>query len=116
MMLQAKRENSEVSNSDFPDLVDIERAVWDDLGNGPEIVDWVYVRVSLPAKIELDEMIVDSTTDPPQRQLLFDFMLSEPLPLEPDDQLTAEDGATYRLLSLEHHGALPIAKAIRTEI
>ena len=32
------------------DRVDIERAIWDDIGNGPEIVDWTYICMALPGK------------------------------------------------------------------
>ena len=101
------------------ELVDVERAVWDDLGSGPEIVDWVYVCHALPAKIQLAELLLDTSTDPPTKQLLFDIILSESLPLEPDDRFTAEDGATYRLQSLEQANridALPIAHAVREEM
>jgi len=101
------------------DRVDIERAVWGDQGNGPEIIDWSYVCMALPVKIQLDEMILDTSTTPPTKQLLFDVFLSESIALEPDDRLTAEDGTSYRLQSLqqaERIDALSIARAVREEV
>ncbi len=101
------------------DRVDIERPVWDDLGNGPEIVAWRYVCMALPVKIQIDEMTLETSTNPPTRQVFFDIVLSESIPLEPDDRLTAEDGTTYRLQSLQQADridALPIARAVREEV
>ncbi len=101
------------------DRVDIERPVWGDIGNGPEIIDWSYVCMALPVKIQLDEMILDTSTTPPTKQLLFDVFLSETIALEPDDRLTNEDGTSYRLQSLqqaERIDALPIAKVVREEV
>ncbi len=99
-------------------LVDVIRPVWDDLGSGPEVVDWTEVCNALPVSIRLDEMIADSSTTPPTKLLIYEFVLSELAPLEPDDRLIDERGNTYRLQSLtqaERIDRLPIAKALREE-
>ena len=101
------------------DRVDIERPVWDDLGNGPEIVDWTYVCMALPVKIQIDEMIFETSTTPPIRRVFFDIILSKSIAMEPGDRLTAEDGISYQLQSLhqaERIDALPIARAVREEV
>ena len=103
---------------DCHDRVDIQRPVWGDIGNGPEIADWTEVCVALPVSIQLDEMILDTSTTPPTKQLLFDIILSESIALEPDDRLTAEDGTSYRMQSLQQADridALPIASVVREE-
>ena len=100
------------------DRVDIERAVWDDLGNGPEIVDWKYICMALPVKIQLDEMISDTSTNPPTQQMLFEIILGESIPLEPDDRFIAENGTSYRLLSLQQADridTLPVASVVQEE-
>lgn len=100
------------------DRVEIDRAVWGDLGAGPVIVDWTSICATLPVSIQLDEMILDTSTTPPTKQLLYRIILSESIALEPDDRLTAEDGTSYRLQTLrqaERIDALPIAMALREE-
>ncbi len=104
---------------DCHERVDIERPVWGDLGSGPVIVDWTEICAALPVSIQLDEMTLDTSTTPPTKQLLFKILLSESIALEPDDRLTAEDGVSYRLESLQHAkhiNALPIASALREEV
>ena len=44
------------------DHVDVQRAVWDDLGSGPEIVGWSYVYTALPVKIQPAETLVSDTS------------------------------------------------------
>jgi hypothetical protein len=99
------------------DRVDVERAVWDDLGSGPEIVDWVYAFTALPVKIQPDEIVVD-TSDPPVTKSFFQIIFSQSILLQPDDRFVAEDGTVYLLQSYE--GAeridrLPVAKVLRKD-
>jgi len=99
------------------DRVDVERAVWGDLGSGPEIVDWVYAFTALPVKIQPEEIVVD-TSDPPVTKSFFQIILSESILLQPDDRFVAEDGTVYLLQSYE--GAeridrLPVAKVLRKD-
>ncbi|NOY30808.1 MAG: hypothetical protein GXP28_11760 [Planctomycetes bacterium] len=98
--------------------MDVERAVWGDLGSGPEIVDWVYAFTALPVKIQPEEIVVDDSLDPPVTKSFFHIHLSESILLEPDDRLVAEDGTVYLLQSYE--GAeridrLPVAKVLRKD-
>jgi len=97
---------------------DVARPVWGDNGSGPEIVDWTDICMALPVNIQLDEMLLDSSTEPPTKQLLYDITLGESIALEPDDRLTAADGLSYRvqaLLQANRIDVLPLAKAIREE-
>ena len=92
--------------------VDVERAVWDDLGSGPEIVDWVYVVTAMPVRIQHEEISTDEFADPPISSEVFRIVLSETIKLEPNDRFVTEDGVVYRLLSYrqaERIDALPVA-------
>jgi hypothetical protein len=98
------------------DHVDVQRAVWDDLGSGPEIVGWSYVYTALPVKIQPEETLVSDTSITPTITLRFQIILGEPFPLQPDDRFVAADGAIYRLESIEQADridVLPIAKVVR---
>ena len=98
------------------DRVDIERAMWDDLGSGPEIVGWVYVRTSLPVKIQPQEMTVDTSSTPWEAEADFEIILSQSIALEPGDRFVAEDGTIYALQAYKQTeciDALPIAKVLR---
>ena len=98
------------------DRVDVQRAVWDDLGNGPEIVGWSYVYTALPVKIQPEETLVSDTSSTPTSILRFHIILGEAFPLEPDDRFVAADGAIYRLESLQQADridVLPIAQVVR---
>ncbi len=115
-MTKLEMENAPVAANQCPERVDIERAVWDDMGHGPQIVDWFFVCMDVAVRIELSEMVWDTTTTPPTRQMLYDITLSKPLPLEPDDRFVGEDGALYRLLEMEQRDKSPVAKVVREEI
>ena len=101
------------------DRVDVERAVWEDLGSGPEIVDWKYVRTALPVRIQLEEQeIVNAAATPPTKQSIYQVVLSESIGIEPDDRLVAEDGTSYRVQSLKQADridVLPMARVVREE-
>ena len=97
------------------DLVDVQRAVWNDLGNGLEITDWNYVYTALPVRIQSDETVVSDTSNAPTSTLRFQIILGEPFPLQSDDRFVAADGAIYRLESLEQADridVLPIARVV----
>lgn len=98
------------------DRVDVQRAVWDDLGEGPVIVDWSFVRTALPVRIQPEETTVTGSLDSPTSTARFTIILGEAFPLEPDDRFVAADGAIYRLESIEQTDridALPIARVVR---
>ena len=63
-------------------------------------------------------MISDTSTNPPTQQMLFEIILSESIPLEPDDRFIADDGTSYRLLSLQQADridTLPVASVVQEE-
>ena len=98
------------------DRVDVERAVWGDLGSGPEIVDWRYAFTALPVRIQPDRVVVDDSVTPSVTKEFFQILLGESILLEPDDRLVAADGTVYLLQSYE--GAeridrLPLANVLR---
>jgi hypothetical protein len=98
------------------DRVDVQRADWDDLGSGPEIVGWDYVYTALPVRIQPDETVVSDTTITPTSTLRFTLILGEAFPLQSDDRFVATDGAIYRLESIEQTDRidmLPIARVVR---
>ena len=100
------------------DRVDLQRAVWDDLGSGPEIVGWSYVLTALPVRIQPQEILVDGSVDPNVTKAFFQIILGEQVSLEPDDRFVAEDGTIYLLQSLEQADrldVLPIAKVLRQD-
>ena len=98
------------------DRVDVQRAVWDDLGEGPVIVDWTFVYTALPVRIQPEETVVSDASSSPTSTVRFQIILGEAYPLEPDDRFVAADGAIYRLESIEQADridVLPIAKVVR---
>ena len=98
------------------DRVDVQRAVWNDIGNGPEIVSWSYVYTALPVRIQPDETVVSDTSNAPTSTLRFQIILGEPFPLQPDDRFVDVDGSIYRLESLQQADridVLPIARVVR---
>lgn len=101
------------------DRVDIERAVWDDLGSGPEIVGWNYAFSALPVKIQPSKVVVDNSVTPVITTAHFDIILSETIALEPDDRFVDEAGTIYQLVSYEQSeriDVLPIAKVTRIDV
>lgn len=98
------------------DRVDVQRAVWGDLGNGPEIVSWSYVYTALPVRIQADEAVLSNASSTPTSTLRFRIILGDAFPLQPDDRFVATDGAIYRLESLQQADridVLPIALVVR---
>jgi len=98
------------------DRVDVQRAVWADLGNGLEIVGWSYVYTALPVKVQPEKTLVSDTSSMPTSILRFHIILGEAFPMESDDRFVETDGAIYRLEALEQADridVLPIAKVVR---
>jgi hypothetical protein len=98
------------------DRVDIQRAEWGDLGEGPVIVDWNFVATAVPVRIQPEETVVSGLLDAPTSVARFTIILGEPFPLGPDDRFVAADGAIYRLESIEQVDrldVLPVARVVR---
>ena len=94
------------------DYVDVQRAVWGDLGEGPVIVNWTDVYTALPVKIQPDVKTASDTSNAPNLVDRFTFILGDTLPIEVDDRFVGADGSIYRLKSLEQQeriDKLPIA-------
>ena len=98
------------------DVVDVQRAEWDDLGEGPVIVDWNDIYTALPVRIQPDETQVSDTTNAPVATERFTIILGDAFSLKSDDRFVGTDGSIYRLESLQQAkriDKLPIAKVIR---
>ena len=98
------------------DYADVQRAVWEDLGQGPEITGWNDVYTAMPVRIQPDETLLSDTSNTPTATERFTIILGEPFPLEADDRFVGTDGAIYRLESIQQVARidkLPIAKVLR---
>lgn len=98
------------------DYVDVQRAVWQDLGEGPVITSWSDVYTAMPVRIQPVETVVSDTSNAPTATERFAIILGEHFPVESDDRFVAADGSVYRLESIEQAAridALPIAKVVR---
>ncbi|MEM8944134.1 MAG: hypothetical protein AAGD11_03045 [Planctomycetota bacterium] len=99
-------------------LVDVRRPIWDDIGSGPEIIGWQAVCAALPASIRLDEMTLDTSTNPPTRQMRYEIVLGEWAELLPDDRIVDANGQSYQLQTLKQApriDALPVVVALRED-
>src|SRR5262245_26129192 len=47
------------------DRVEIQAAIWEDSGGGPEIVGWTVLRSAVSARIQPIQTTIDNTVDPP---------------------------------------------------
>ena len=98
------------------DLVDVQRAEWDDLGEGLVIVGWDDVYTALPVRIQHDQTELSDTSNAPVATERFTIILGDDFPLTANDRFVASDGAIYRLESIEQADRidkLPIAKVVR---
>ena len=98
------------------DYVDVQRAQWNDLGEGPVIVGWADVYTAMPVRIQPGKTEVSDISNAPTSIDRFTIILGEPFPVESDDRFVGTDGAVYRLESLEQQqriDKLPIAKVVR---
>lgn len=98
------------------DYVDVQRADWDDLGEGPVIVGWNDVYTALPVRIQPDEKKLNDTSDAPVATERYTIVLGEAFPIESDDRFVGMDGSVYRLESLQQADRidkLPIATVVR---
>ena len=97
-------------------LVNIELAVWEDLGSGPEITGWTTFRPAVHARVQPDEVIVDETSNPITSTATYHVLLDDDAPLDHNHRIVAGDGTVYRLLSYadaERIDQLPVAMVRR---
>jgi hypothetical protein len=94
------------------DRIEIQEAIWEDSGSGPEIVGWRTLRAAVPARIQPDRTTVDTTADPPTSTATFRVMLADDTRLDHNHRLVGPDGTMYELLEYtqaERFDTLPVA-------
>jgi hypothetical protein len=94
------------------DRVDIQIAIWEDSGGGPEIVGWTVLRSAVPARIQPIQTTIDNAVDPPTSAATFRIMLADDIPLDHNHRLVGSDGTTFQLLDYskaERIDTLPVA-------
>lgn len=99
-------------------LVNVEQAVWEDLGGGLEITGWTLYRPSVHARIQPEAVTVDEETSPVSSMETFKVYFEESIPLDHNHRLVAGDGTAYRLLSYtqaDRIDVLPVA-TVRREV
>ena len=79
-------------------LVDIEQAMWEDLGSGMEITGWTTFRPAVHARIQPAETTVDETTDPTTSTTTYRILLDDDATLDHNHRIVAGDGAVYRMV------------------
>jgi len=79
------------------DRIEIQAAVWEDSGSGPEIVGWTTFRTAVPARIQPTKTTIDDVADPPTSAATYRVMLADDTPLDHNHRLVDSDGAVYGL-------------------
>jgi hypothetical protein len=80
--------------------IDVQQAVWDDLGSGPEIVDWQTIQTAVPAWIQPLQTTVDTAADPISSTATYEVYLGEPLTLDHNHRVVGADGTVYELMDV----------------
>jgi hypothetical protein len=92
--------------------VDIQQAIWEDSGSGPEIVGWTTLLAAVPARLQPHRTLVDATADPPTSTSTWRVLLGDDTPLDHNHRLVDPDGVAYRILEFtqsERIDVLPTA-------
>jgi hypothetical protein len=95
--------------------VDIEQAIWEDSGSGPEIVGWSTLRSAVPARIQPDQITVDTQATPPTSTATFRIVLGDVLVLDHNHRIVGTDGTVYQMIAFaqaERTDVLPIATVV----
>lgn len=98
------------------DRIEIQEAIWEDSGSGPEIVGWRTLRAAVPARIQPDRTTIDNTATPPTSTATYRVMLADDTPLDHNHRLVDPDGAIYQLTEYaqaERIDGLPVATVIK---
>lgn len=98
------------------DRVEIQAAVWEDSGGGPEIVGWMVLRSVVPARIQPSQTSIDNTVDPPTSIATFRIVLADDTPLDHNHRILGADGTVYQLLTYsdaDRIDTLPVATVKR---
>jgi hypothetical protein len=94
------------------DRIELQAAVWEDSGSGPEIVGWTTLRTAVSARIQPDQVTIDHTTDSPTSTSKYRILLADDTPLDHNHRLVGPDGAVYQIMEYsqaELIDALPTA-------
>jgi hypothetical protein len=98
------------------DWIEIQQAIWEDSGSGPEIVGWTTLRSVVPARIQLERTIVDNQSTPPTSTATFRVVLGEQIALDHNQRIVGSDGSVYQVTEYadaERIDTLPIATVVR---
>jgi hypothetical protein len=98
------------------DRVDIQQAIWEDSGSGPEIVGWTTLRTAVPARIQPERTIIDIAADPPTSSATYRVLLADDTPLDHNHRLIGPDSSVYQIVEYaqaERIDALPVATVVR---
>jgi len=98
------------------DRIDVQQAVWEDPGGGPEIVGWTTVRSAVPARIQPSQLAIDNESDPATATATYRILLGEELDLNADSRFVDPQGNVYQLIDLtqaERIDALPVATVLK---
>jgi hypothetical protein len=98
------------------DRIEIQQAIWEDLGSGPEITGWTTLRAAVPARIQPQQTTVDNSVDPPTSTATYRVLLNDDTPLDHNHRVVGPDGAIYQVqeyTQAERTDALPMATCKR---
>ena len=92
--------------------MEIQQAIWEDGGSGPEIVGWTTLRTAVPARIQPDHTTIDNAAAPPSSSATYRVLLADDTPLDHNHRLVGPDGMIYQVLEYgqaERIDMLPLA-------
>jgi hypothetical protein len=98
------------------DRVEIQQAIWGDLGSGPEIVGWTTLRTAVPARIQPQQTAVDADATPPTSTATYRVVLDDETALDHNHRIVGPDGTVYQIVEYaqaERIDALPVATVVK---
>jgi len=98
------------------DRVDVQRAIWGEVGGQPAIVGWQTIRAALPARIQPERLTVDNDVTPANSVATYRILLGEQLTLDADCRFVDPRGGVYQLveyIQADRIDALPVAVVIQ---
>jgi hypothetical protein len=98
------------------DRVDVQQAVWDDPGTGPEIVGWTTIRSAVPARIQPYRVTVDDESTPASSTAVYRVILGEQIELDHNHRLVDPQGGVYRVVEYsqaQRIDVLPVATVVK---
>jgi hypothetical protein len=98
------------------DRIEVQQAVWEDTGGGPEIVGWTTIRAALAARIQPERLEVDNASSPAIATATYRIILGEQIELDADTRFVDLLGNIYQLVEYaqaERIEALPVATVVK---